>query len=283
MTNEKKGGQENLLDLNQALLESSVAACRKQMLAFAKTMRDHFMKKGVAPGLINDAIRQAFDEYKELKEIGPEQFSAVSKALYLYGQPHGLIADPLGMILTEHGLRRGATRLLHPRGSAREKAACETFTRGAVPWPLVRYLLIGVRGSVDYRDPFDSSPLFFGPMNEKLNALRRQTESLVAGHTVTFTDGRRAVDWEVLYEAPACRALAADLVAFVLEGLDVLGPSRLQNFLENLRNRDLQSGNPEALKRAVTEEDAAQIIDGLRSARKRLAQDGAGQQRPRRT
>lgn len=281
VTNDSTGGGEQPLDLNQALLNASVAACRKQMLAFAKTMRDLFLKSGVASGIINDAIRQAFEEYKELKELGPEQFAAVSKALYLYGQPHGLITDPLGMILTEHALRRGKPRLLHPHNSPREKVALESFAKGAIPWPVVRYLLIGLRGSMEYRDPFDSSPLFFGPLNERLLTLRREAEALVARHTVRFSDGRVAVDWATLYETQPCHALAAELTTFVLEGLEILGASRLQNLLENLRNRDLQAQNPRALKRSVTEEDAAQLIDGLRAARKRLAAGDAANAAPR--
>ena len=281
MTNDSSGGEDTPLDLNQALLDASVAACRKQMLAFAKTMRDLFLKNGVASNIINDAIRQAFEEYKELKELGPEKFAAVSKALYLYGQPHGLITDPLGMILTEHALRRGKPRLLHPHDSPREKAAQDSFTKGAIPWAVVRYLLIGLRGSVEYRDPFDASPLFFGPLNERLLALKREAETLVARYTVRFSDGRVAVDWGMLYETPPCLALAAELTTFVLEGLETLGASRLQNLLENLRNRDLQSQNPLALKRPVKEEDAAQIIDGLRAARKRLAAGDAPNATPR--
>lgn len=271
MADDTQKGQNDRVDLNKILMESSVAACRKQMLAFAKTMRDIFLKKGVAAGLINEGIRQAFDEYKELKELGPEQFGSVEKALYLYGQPHGLITDPIGMVLTEFAFRRTNPQLLHPHGSPREKIASEAFTKGVIPWPVVRYLLIGVRGSVDYRDPFDSSPLFFGPMNERLLALRRETEALVAVHTVCFADGKCAVDWEELYETDEGKRLGSEIISFVLEGMEVLGASRLQNILENLRNRDMQTGNPSSLKRPVTEEDAAQIIDGFRTARKKLA------------
>lgn len=282
MADDSKSGQDNLIDLNKILMESSVAACRKQMLAFAKTMRDLFLKKGVSTGLINDAIRQAFDQYKELKEIGPEQFASVDKALYLYGQPHGLITDPVGMLLTEFALRRSKPQLLHPHDSPREKQAQETFTKGAIPWPIVRYLLIGVRGSIDYRDPFDSSPLFFGPMNERMNTLRQRADALVKEHTVSFTDGRRSVDWDTLYASPAGVALASELISFVLEGMEVLGPSRLQNILENLRNKDMQSRNSQALTRVVTEQDAAQIIDGFKSAHKILASEGAGKTKAKR-
>ncbi|EPR37038.1 hypothetical protein dsx2_0981 [Desulfovibrio sp. X2] len=267
-------------DLERLLMETTRAACRQQMLSFAKIMRDLLLAKKVPPAVLNAAIREAFDEYKDLGGLPEEAFSALLREIYLYGQPEGLADDPLGMILAEHGLRSGGThRLLHPAGSPKDKAAREAYVKGAVPWPLVRYLLIGVRGTVPHFDPFDSTPLLFGPHNEQLIGLADRAREMADAHRVRFADGRTVVDWQTLYARPECLVLAREFIAFVLKGLDVLGPQRLQNILENLRHRDIQAGNEDALRRQIPEDDAAQLVRGLKTALTRL-EKVPGQDKP---
>lgn len=258
--------------LGRQVCETSLKACRAQVLTFAKVLKEIMLAKGVAPPLVEDIVREGFLGYRDMEVFTNSCSNTLRDVIAAHLQPSNRGLDPLGRVLVEFCFVAGeGGPLLHPDGSEADEDCLYDYVEGSLPRPLVRYFLVAVRGSADGVDAFDARPVLFSPDDETLAEARGVVERTVAACRRENAAGRMGTDWGAVYRAADVRAAAARVVDAVIDRAGPLGAERFLKILENIRKQDPEADGVNAMGRHFRTGDAELLLAGLERGRALLA------------
>ncbi|MEF2145944.1 MAG: hypothetical protein V3573_10895 [Desulfovibrionaceae bacterium] len=259
-------------DVSKLIYDLALNACRKQVLVFSKELKTKMLEIGMEREAINNVIGTAFKGYSTMETFKAESSSALLSILEAYLRPSNRGRDPLGRLLVEYGIIRPYRKqVLFPDGSSQDEAARKQFVKGVVARPVLRYLLVAVRGSIPGLDDFFAKPVFFSEHNEAMRERKSDLESLIEEFTSHYNYGKTSADWHALYADERSMRLGYELLTDVLDNIRTLGPERVLKILNNIQNSDKSESERTAMHRLFHVNDVKQILAAFTRGQAMLA------------
>lgn len=253
-----------------ALYKKSTDLCTNELKQFTRHLRQSLLDAGVDQRVVDGAIRKTLQARNAPDHFAKGCLRIINKHSPTTNRMNRGI-DTIGRLIIQYCFFRAPEhKMIWPEYSQKDQRAREVFVKDIMPRPLMRYFLVTVRGTIPELNSFETSSMLFGEENQTQEERKEFVNELI-NEFHEGEDSNAKDKWEMIYEDDRFKRIALDLISDIRRKIEQFGHDRYLRIIENLRKRDPDKIDINAMHRVFTIDDVRQIDESLWAAEDYLA------------